>query len=250
MKPESTRCPNCGAMPRPEARFCGRCGVALPSHARLQTVADGTDDPVASSGDSAPFAPGNRVATRYQVVRRLGTGGFGDTYLAHDLQLDWPCVLKRLRVKSTWSDEEHRQRLASFDHEARLLASLNHPGHPNIPNIYDYLPAQHCLVMKYVAGVSLAEHLERQGRLPVATALRYAHEVCAALVYMHTHGREPVLHRDIKPANILIDSRGRIWLIDFGLAYASSLGRGHRATRRLNSGRGTPSRAPMSMRWR
>ena len=227
-------------MPRPEARFCGRCGVALPGNSRLQTVAEGTIGPVASSGDDgAPFAPGSRVATRYQVVRRLGTGGFGDTYLADDLQLERPCVLKRLRVKPTWSDEECRQHLASFNHEARLLASLNHPGHPNIPDIYDYLPAQHCLVMKYVAGVSLAEHLERQGRVPVETALRYAHEVCAALVYMHTHGREPVLHRDIKPANILIDSRGRIWLIDFGLAYAPTT-----ATDRF-VGAGTPGYAPL-----
>lgn len=107
----------------------------------------------------------------------------------------------------------------SFQHEAQLLVSLNAPGHPGIPDIYEYLTEHHCLVMKYIEGRSLDHILDRRVTpLPEQEALRYMRDVCSALVYMHSRIPEPVLHRDIKPGNILVDAAERVWLIDFGLS--------------------------------
>jgi ATP/maltotriose-dependent transcriptional regulator MalT/tRNA A-37 threonylcarbamoyl transferase component Bud32 len=163
--------------------------------------------------------PGSQLTPRYQIARKLGQGGFGETYLARDESLDRPCVIKRLRLKLGWDDNRRQRYIQAFDREARMLAQINDPGQRNIPDIYDYLPGQSCLVMKYVAGSSLADQLRARGRLGLSEALGYTRDVCAALVYMHGRGSGPVLHRDVKPANILVDSQGRVWLIDFGLAH-------------------------------
>ncbi|NJO83599.1 MAG: serine/threonine protein kinase, partial [Blastochloris sp.] len=104
-----------------------------------------------------------------------------------------------------------------------MLVSLNAPGHPNIPEIYDYVAEHHCLMMKYIEGHTLGQALAERGRLRESEALRYVRDVCSALAYMHSRKPEPVLHRDIKPSNILIDSEARIWLIDFGLAKATPI---------------------------
>ncbi|NTU81038.1 MAG: serine/threonine-protein kinase PknK, partial [Chloroflexales bacterium] len=155
---------------------------------------------------------------RYEIKRFLGKGGFGEAYLALDRQLQRECVIKRPWA-SDGSSETLQQKLRDrFRHEAQLLVRANTPGDPRIPDIYEYLEESGCLVMKYVVGSSLADLLRLQKRpFPLERALRYALEVCKALVYLHTHGPEPLLHRDIKPDNILLDERERLWLIDFGI---------------------------------
>lgn len=173
--------------------------------------------------DLGPLVPDMRLGDRdrYRVERRLGGGGFGDAYLVEDTRMGRLCVLKRLVLRSEWTVEQSTQAITSFEHEARLLTALNHPGHPNIPEIYEYLPESRALVMKYIEGESLHQLLTRRTEpLPETDALHYIHEVCAALVYMHSRTPDPVLHRDLKPANVMIDRTGRVWLIDFGLAYA------------------------------
>jgi serine/threonine protein kinase/tetratricopeptide (TPR) repeat protein len=160
---------------------------------------------------------------RYRIEVILGKGGFGQAYLAWDARLSRYCVVKRAVVKANWSAAERQVALGNFQREARLLVSLNTPGHPNIPEIYDYLAEHHCLMMKYIEGRTLGQILAEQGRLWERDALRYVRDVCSALVYMHSRKPEPVLHRDIKPSNILIDLAERIWLIDFGLAKAAPL---------------------------
>ena len=199
-------CVRCGPVARLTARYCPRCGIQL------------VDFPPETC-----LGPGGR----YRIELVLGGGGFGLAYQAFDQRLERPCVVKQLVVQDAPAESDYLQHVqASFAREARLLATLNTPGHPNLPEIYEYLPDQHCLVMKYIAGQSLQGVLQRRkAPLPVALALRYGRDVAAALVYMH--GRcnaqgepTPVLHRDIKPDNILLDSTERIWLIDFGLAWA------------------------------
>jgi len=151
----------------------------------------------------------------------LGQGGFGVAYLASDQQLVRRCVVKQLCYDSTWDAATWAGLQENFAREAQLLVSLNSPGHPNIPEIYEYLPAHDALVMKHIQGRTLQHVLKsRLDPLPDADALRYARAVCAALVYMHSRAPEPVLHRDIKPANLLLDAEGRVWVIDFGLAEA------------------------------
>lgn len=205
MLPNNLLCHQCQCRVRSTARFCGQCGASLAG--AQPGVAPALAQLIGSDG-------------RYRLRRMIGKGGFGEAYLALDTRLNRLCVVKKLVVPPS-ANEPHLVH-ASFEREARLLVSLNSPGHPNIPEIYEYIPESQALVMKYIAGRSLAQLLNRRSDpFPEEQALRYARDVCAALTYMHSREPEPVLHRDIKPANILLGDDGRIWLIDFGLAKAA-----------------------------
>ncbi len=165
---------------------------------------------------------GQILEQRYRLEKTLGRGGFGAVYLAEDMKLRRRCVVKQMLVQGQ-SPKEIALYRANFRREANLLAELNDPGHPNIPEIYDYFSTEsgNYLVMKYIEGRNLKDSLEQtQGAIPWREAVRYAIDVCSALDYMHSKGSEPILHRDIKPANILLGDDGRVWLVDFGLAKA------------------------------
>jgi WD40 repeat protein/tRNA A-37 threonylcarbamoyl transferase component Bud32 len=215
------------------AQFCSACGAALTvpgasnDEASLKRVVhDGASESKAVEDFTAQdtFPPGTVLGqrNRYQVVSTLGKGGFGQAYLAHDTHLNRYCVIKRQVINPKWSARVQRMVSQNFQREAQLLVTLNSPGHPNIPEIYEYLAESRCLVMKYIEGRDLHQILvERQGRLSEAEALTYMRETCSALVYMHSREPEPVLHRDIKPSNILIDTSGRVWVVDFGLSKAT-----------------------------
>jgi ATP/maltotriose-dependent transcriptional regulator MalT/tRNA A-37 threonylcarbamoyl transferase component Bud32 len=223
--PVTRTCPTCGHKARASAYFCGACGSRLPAP-------DTRPVPISSPSPSSPPIRGVGLPTgtllgyqnRYRIERPLGKGGFGEAYLAADLHLGRPCVVKRMTVDANWSASEQQQAQYNFQREARLLVTLNTPGHPNIPEIYEYLADDHCLVMKYITGRNLALVMQEQGGpLPVEAALRYVRDVCSALTYLHSRTPEPVLHRDIKPDNVLLDTVGRVWLVDFGLAKAAPL---------------------------
>ena len=203
-------CPKCGAAARPEARFCTRCGVQMAA-----------SSPPAGSGAS-PIGAG-LLGGRYEVIGQLGQGGMGAVYLARDMELFGRlCVLKQMHA-SFASQTERRKAEEDFQREAAVLARLNQPGHPHIPEVYGYFVERgdRFLVMKYIEGESLESRLSRLKRpLAEAEVVRCAIEVADALVYLHSRKPEPVIHRDIKPANIILDPEDRIWLVDFGLARA------------------------------
>jgi len=172
----------------------------------------------------ADLKVGQVLQQRYRLDKILGQGGFGAVYLAQDVKLKRVCVVKQMLVPRAASTKDIDLHRANFEREAGLLVQLNHPGHPNIPEIYDYFSdaGGNYLVMKYIEGRSLKDILDQgDGKIPWREAARYAVGVCDALNYMHTLGNEPVMHRDIKPANILLGNDGRVWLVDFGLAKAN-----------------------------
>jgi serine/threonine protein kinase/tetratricopeptide (TPR) repeat protein len=248
----SATCQNCGRTLRSTARYCPHCGSRL-QHGQViddQTVAQVTGVLAPSSLPEGELPRGTLLGSqgRYVIERTLGQGGFGAAYLAHDTRLDRPCVVKRLTLNPNWNAHEQALALQSFAREARLLVSLNTPGHPHIPEIYDYLADERCLVMKYIVGQDL-DRLRRTTaeRLPVEQVLRYIRAVCSALVYMHSRQPEPAIHRDIKPANMLVDAEDRVWLIDFGLAKAmpsaAAVGDGY------STSAGTPGYTPIEQ-WR
>jgi serine/threonine protein kinase len=161
---------------------------------------------------------------RYQIIGQLGHGGMGAVYLARDMELFGRlCVVKQMRPFFA-TQSERRKAEKDFKREAEVLARLNHPGHPRVPEVYGYFVEglDQFLVMKYIEGESLERRLERLKRpLSEAEVTRCAHEVANALVYLHSRRPEPVIHRDIKPANIILDPEDRVWLVDFGLARAA-----------------------------
>ncbi|NTV62757.1 MAG: protein kinase [Oscillochloris sp.] len=227
-------CPSCGHQNPPGSRFCNACGSRVDVPDGLANLVNASNAaPVAGAplpqitakpSPEAELLPGELIGPggRYVVERAIGRGGFGQAYLVRDQQLGRFCVAKRQLPNPAWSARIREQAYSNFRREAQLLTTLNTPGHPNIPEIFEYLPELHCLVMKYVEGRDLGWVLTgRGGKLPLEEGLAIIREVCSALAYMHSRSPEPVLHRDIKPSNILIDSEGRVWVIDFGLSKAT-----------------------------
>jgi serine/threonine protein kinase len=164
---------------------------------------------------------------RYQIIGQLGHGGMGAVYLAKDMELFGRlCVVKQMRPFFV-TQSERRKAEEDFKREAEVLARLNQPGHPRIPEVYGYFVEgmDQFLVMKYIEGESLERRLERLGRpLSETNVVRCTQEAANALVYLHSRRPQPVMHRDIKPANIIVDPEDRVWLVDFGLARAAVSG--------------------------
>lgn len=207
-------CPQCAAPVKSGSRFCTKCGVRL------------TAAGLPGDGDLLPVGT-SLQGGRYQVIGQLGQGGMGAVYLARDQELFGRlCVVKQMRPLFA-TQSERRKAEADFKREAEVLARLNHPGHPRIPEVYGYFVEgfDQYLVMKYIEGESLERRLERTQRpLAEEEVIRSAAEVADALVYLHTREPQPVIHRDIKPANVIVDPENRVWLVDFGLARASTSG--------------------------
>jgi eukaryotic-like serine/threonine-protein kinase len=152
------------------------------------------------------------------VVAPLGAGGMGEVYRATDAPLGREVAIKVLPAEVAQDPE----RLARFEREAKLLASLNHSG---IAHVYGFeratLPdgsAAHFLAMELVEGEDLAARL-RRGPVPVDEAVAFARQIAQALEAAHEKG---IVHRDLKPANVKVTPDGRVKVLDFGLAKAWS----------------------------
>lgn len=145
----------------------------------------------------------------YKIERELGRGGMGEVYLAHDARLDRHVAVKALPPHMAQEPE----RLARFQREARVLASLNHP---NIAAIYglEEADAHQYLILEFIDGETLADRLVN-GPVPVDEALSLARQIAEALEAAHEKG---IIHRDLKPGNVMINQNGQVKVLDFGLA--------------------------------
>jgi serine/threonine protein kinase/Tol biopolymer transport system component len=151
------------------------------------------------------------MLSHYRLVEKIGEGGMGVVWKALDTKLDREVAIKVL--PEAFGDDA--ERLARFEREAKLLASLNHP---NIATIHGFLEAESTrfLAMELVGGEGLEGRLER-GPVPRPEALEIARQIAEALEAAHEHG---VVHRDLKPANVRLTADGRVKVLDFGLAKA------------------------------
>jgi len=145
----------------------------------------------------------------YRIEEKLGEGGMGVVYRAHDTHLDRAVAIKVLRPDAVANPERKRR----FVQEAKSASALNHP---NIITVYDISNdgGTDYIAMEYVAGQSL-DRLIGPGGLPLASALKYAAQVADALAAAHEAG---IVHRDLKPGNVMITGKGHVKLVDFGLA--------------------------------
>jgi serine/threonine-protein kinase len=160
--------------------------------------------------DEGRFLPGTVLAGRYRIGGLLGRGGMGEVYRATDLTLGQAVALKFLPESLARDDRA----LARFYNEVRIAHQVTHP---NVCRVYDIgeVEGLHYISMEYVDGEDLGVLLRRIGRLPADKAMETARRLCAGLAAAHEKG---VLHRDLKPANIMIDGRGNVIIMDFGLA--------------------------------
>src|ERR1041385_3604190 len=151
---------------------------------------------------------------RYRVVRKLGTGGMANVYLAEDQELGRRVAIKMLDDRHA-QDEQFVER---FRREAKNAAGLSHP---NIVSIYDRGEAEgtYYIAMEYLDGRSLKELILSRGPAPVSVAVDYARQILNALRFAHRNG---LVHRDIKPHNVLVDSEGHVKVTDFGIARAGA----------------------------
>src|SRR5215216_4674693 len=151
---------------------------------------------------------------RYRVIRRLGSGGMANVYLAEDEELGRRVAIKMLDDKHA-NDEQFVER---FRREAKNAASLSHP---NIVSIYDRGEAEgtYYIAMEYIEGRTLKDLIVSRGPLPVERAVSYARQILGAVRFAHRKG---IVHRDIKPHNVLVDTDGRLKVTDFGIARAGA----------------------------
>ncbi len=198
---------------------CPKCGAAIPAEAPqglcpkcVLAQAATSNDPSPSPTATAQIPSIERLAVAFpqlQILELIGRGGMGFVFKARQPHLDRFVALKLL-PDSLARDPQFTER---FNREGRVLARLNHP---NIVSVFDfgYAGGFYYLMMEYVDGVNLRQAMQA-GRFSPAEALAIVPRICEALQFAHDEG---ILHRDIKPENILLDSKGRVKIADFGIA--------------------------------
>jgi serine/threonine protein kinase len=156
------------------------------------------------------LTPGTRLGP-YEILTALGAGGMGEVYRARDTTLNRDVAIKVL--PDSFVDDPDR--LARFQREAQVLASLNHPNIAHIHGL-EQSGGVRALVMELVEGEDLAQRITR-GPIPIDEALPIARQIAEALEAAHA---QAIIHRDLKPANIKVRADGTVKVLDFGLAKA------------------------------
>ncbi|HEY9724337.1 MAG TPA: ABC transporter substrate-binding protein [Oscillatoriaceae cyanobacterium] len=221
----SLHCPECQVENPIENRACHNCGkpfkgepttvLGTPATAPAVAVA-----PAQSLEDDAysNLLPSDAVLQdRYRITQLLGQGGMGAVYLATDTRFaSRTCVIKEML--DHFNDPEQRaQATESFHREADFLATLKHPG---IPEVYDRFTEsnRHYLVMEYINGTDLeARLLEKGTPFEENEVIGWMIQCLDVLSYLH-HQKPPIIYRDMKPANVITTEWGKVSLVDFGIA--------------------------------
>lgn len=157
---------------------------------------------------------GTMLSGRYEVLKRVGSGGMADVYMAKDHKLNRNVAVKVL--KSEYVEDE--KFLKKFETEAQAVARLSHP---NIVNIYDVgiEDGINYIVMELAEGITLKEYIRKKGYLSPKETVEISTQIASAISYAH---KNHIIHRDIKPQNILVSDTGIIKVTDFGIAKATS----------------------------
>ncbi len=158
---------------------------------------------------------GTLLEGRYRLLKKIGSGGTADVYLAEHVSLGNAWAVKILsHADSTL--QEHLK-------EADILKRLNHPMLPRIADIIR-TETHTCIVMDYLEGGNLLERLETKGRIPERDVLAWMLQICDVLIYLHNQQPAAIIYRDLKPSNLIADDFGHLKLVDFGTARAYQAG--------------------------
>ena len=201
-----------------QAYLADACGTDAVLRARIETLIAAEDrvgtfleSPAAQLIDGARGRVdlSGRVVSSYHLLSRLGAGGMGEVYLAHDAKLDRPVAIKFLSPELS----AERDRLRRFHQEAHAASSLNHP-HIVVVHDFGELDGRPYIVTEFIEGETLG-HRVRQGPLPIRDVVDVGVQMTSALAAAHARG---LLHRDIKPDNVMVRPDGYVKVLDFGLA--------------------------------
>src|SRR5215204_6399255 len=209
--PTEIRCTACGRATTTADRYCGFCGARLDAENATPTAE--TTGPQLPHVDRIQAALRAATIGEYDIAGEIGRGGMAVVFLAHDLSLNRKVAIKALLPELLYTEGMDRR----FKHEARIAAKLDHP---NILVIHSVREANELLfiVMKLVEGEPLSSIAKVAGPLPIPLVRYIVRYVADALSYAHGEG---VVHRDVKPANVMVDRRGNVVVMDFGIAKAA-----------------------------
>src|SRR5260221_10143335 len=227
------QCTQCGLSNPPGISLCTQCSTPLPLDDRTignpfpdsdasrdanQTLTHGWSEPaepIAQTVSSERLRPGQVLGNRYQILQLLGEGGMGAVYKARDTELDRIVALKLIRPEFAKNPEILRR----FKQEMILARQITHK---NVIRIFDLGQADGIkfISMDFVEGRDLRQLLAEKGKLAPEQAARIMLQICRALEAAHVEG---VIHRDLKPQNIMLDAKGRVYVMDFGIARSAYL---------------------------
>jgi serine/threonine-protein kinase len=198
------KCPKCHHENPDTLSFCGDCGskLSIPKDIPTQTKTLETPFP--------QFTPGTSLAGRYEVIEELGKGGMGKVYKAIDTQINEEVAIKLIRPEIV-SDERTLER---FGNELKLARKI---AHKNVCKMFHLEREEETpyITMEYVKGEDLKTLITKKGKLREEEAISIAKQVCEGLAEAHELG---IIHRDLKPSNIMIDEKGHLKIMDFGIA--------------------------------
>lgn len=227
-KDKQVYCRYCGSKNILGNKYCHECGAPLVSHTHPNQSVQATQSAVRArkvykpedEEDTGPtLLPENAVLQgRYQITKLIGQGGMGAIYLADDLRFSRRVAVIKEMLDHFTDPEQRRIATSNFDREAEMLANLKHPG---IPEVYDRFTEgnRHYLVMEYIDGADLEQRLLARNNTPFEEeeVLDWAIQICEILAYMHEQD-PPIIYRDMKPANLILNQKGQIYVVDFGIA--------------------------------
>lgn len=170
--------------------------------------------------NKSQLSSGYVLCDRYVIHEILGVGGIGSVYRARDMH--FPSVEKFVAIKEIFNQasnpSQRKEMIQNFDREAGILATLDHPA---IPTIFDHFSVddRSYLVLDYIVGTDLESIISNYSAfLSEEKVINWGIELCDVLDYLHTHTPHQIIFRDIKPSNIMINSKDRVVLVDFGIA--------------------------------
>src|ERR1700712_3954802 len=161
--------------------------------------------------------PGDLLADRYRLARRIAAGGMGSVWEAWDELLQRAVAIKELLPQPGFSVEDAAMARSRVVREARITARLHHPHAVTLYDVVDHA-GQPCLILQYVPSRTLSSILAEQGPPPVSFVTAIGAEVASALAAAHRVG---IIHRDVKPSNVLITDTGAGMVTDFGISHAA-----------------------------
>ena len=197
------KCPKCHHENPDDTLFCGKCGTQFPSPEDI----DVTETLEAPKKD---LTRGTVFAGRYEIIEELGEGGMGKVFRVEDKKLQQEVALKLIKPEVA----HDKKTIERFRNELKLARNIRHK---NVCGMFDLGEAEgaHFITMEYVRGEDLRSFIHRSGQLAAGTAVRIAKQLCEGLSEAHKLG---VVHRDLKSSNIMIDKKGSVRIMDFGIA--------------------------------